>query len=143
MRRPTNHPFNEMRRLMRRMHEAMQLQRRRPMAPSVAWRPPMDLQASDDAYIVRLDLPGVRREDVEAVAEDGVLHVRGETGMPGEMAEARRLRGERSLGRFARSVRLPSDAVMSEISATLADGVLTVRVGRRQAGGRVRIEIGQ
>ena len=128
---------------MRRMRAAMQLQRRRPAAPATAWRPPMDLQATADAYVVRLDLPGVRREDVEAVAEDGVLHVRGETGMPAEMTQARRLRGERSLGRFARAVRLPSDAAMSEISATLADGVLTVRVGRRQAGGRIEIAIGQ
>ena len=143
MRRPTDHPLNDMQRLMRRMREAMQLQRRRPVAPATAWRPPMDLQATDDAYVVRLDLPGARREDVEAVAEDGVLHVHGETGMPGEMAQARRLRAERSLGRFARSVRLPSDAAMSEISATLADGVLTVRVARRPAGGRIQIAIGQ
>ena len=143
MRSPTDRPLDEMQTLMRRMREAMQLQRRRPVAPAAAWRPPMDLQATDDAYLVRIDLPGARREDVAAVAEDGVLHVRGETRMPEPMAQARRLRGERWLGRFARSVRLPSDADMSEISATLADGVLTVQVGRRPAGGRIQIAIGQ
>ncbi len=142
MRRPIDHPLDEMQTLMRRMREVMQLHRRRPVQPASAWRPPMDLQVTDDAYIVRFDLPGVRREDLEAVAEDGVLHVRGETRIPQEMAQARRLRRERALGRFARSVRLPSDALMTEISATLADGVLTVRVSRR-AGRRIEIEIGQ
>lgn len=141
MRRAT-HPLEEMQTLMRRMREALQIERRRPSARSDAWRPPMDLQATDDAYIVRIDLPGVRREDIEAVAEEGVLHVRGRVEMPEHLAQARPLRRERLLGRFARSVRLPSDADMSDITATLADGVLTIRVGRRRASGRITIEIG-
>ena len=140
--RSENHPLDEMQALMRRMRAELQMQRRRPSARSGAWQPPLDLRASDDAYVVAIDLPGARREQIEATAEDGVLLVRGEVGMPEGLGEARRMRGERALGRFARAVRLPSDADMRAIEAAFSDGVLRVRVGRRPVGGRITIEIG-
>lgn len=117
------------------------MQRRRPSVRPVAWQPPMDLRASDEAYVVTLDLPGARREQIEACAEGGVLSVRGEVGMPEGLGEARRIRGERSLGRFVRSLRLPSDADLTDVDARLADGVLHIRIGRRPQGGRAEIRI--
>ncbi len=141
MKGPTD-PLRQMQRLSERLREAMAMHRLRPARPR-AWQPPMDVQASDEAYVIRLDLPGAAREQIEASAEDGVLRVRGEVTMPARLADARRVRAERPMGRFARSLRLPSDADMSDASATLSDGVLTLRVGRRRQGGRIRIEIGQ
>ncbi|MGC9320233.1 MAG: Hsp20/alpha crystallin family protein [Armatimonadota bacterium] len=142
MRRPTQHPLREIQALTERLREAMALsRRRRPTRPS-AWQPPMDLRASQDAYIVELDLPGARREDVAASAQDGILRVRGEVQLPHDLQDVRRVRGERPMGRFARSIRLPSDADTTDTTATLADGVLTIRVGRRRGAGRIDIEIG-
>lgn len=140
--RRENHPLDEMQALMRRMRAELQMQRRRPSVRPSAWQPPLDLRATEDAYLIVIDLPGARREQIEATAEEGVLLVRGEVGMPEGLGEARRIRGERALGRFARAVRLPSDADVGNIEASLSDGVLRVRVGRRPAGGRITIEIG-
>ncbi len=137
------HPLDQTQALTQRLREAMQMQRRRRTARASTWRPPLDLQATADAYLVSLDLPGVRREDIEVTAEQGVLFVRGEVGLPERRADAQRVRGERSLGPFARSVRLPSDADMSEITATLTDGVLRICAGRRPQAGRIDIQIGQ
>ncbi|MEA3399949.1 MAG: Hsp20/alpha crystallin family protein [Armatimonadota bacterium] len=142
MRRRTQHPLREIRALTERLREAMALSRRRRPARPSAWQPPMDLRATEDAYILELDLPGARREDVAASAEDGVLRVRGEVRLWEDLQDARRVRAERPMGRFARSIRLPSDADTTEITATLADGVLTICVGRRQKGGRIDIQIG-
>lgn len=140
--RSRSHPLDEMQALMRRMRAELQMQRRRASVRPPAWQPPLDLRATDDAYLVVIDLPGARREEIEASAEGGMLLVRGVVGMPEGLGGARRIRGERALGRFARAVRLPSDADMSAIDARLSNGVLRVRVGRRTAGGRIPIKIG-
>ncbi len=124
-----------------RMREAMALhRRRRPARPSL-WQPPMDLRATDDAYVIALDVPGVARQEIEATAEDGIVRVRGRVESPEKLSEARRVRGERTLGDFARSIRLPSDADTSNTSATLAKGVLTITVGRRAGSGRITIDV--
>lgn len=140
--RRESHPLDAMDALMRRLRAELQMQRRRPSVRPAAWQPPVDLQATQDAYLVAIDLPGARRDQIEATAEEGLLVVRGEVEMPEDLRQARRIRAERRLGRFARVLRLPSDADTGDITARLKDGVLRVRIGRRQAGGRINIEIG-
>jgi len=138
--RPTD-PFGQIQALTERLREAMVVQRHRRAASAPAWQPPMDLRATEDAYIIVVDLPGATREAIEATAKDGVVRVRGETGIPDDLQSLRRLRGERTVGQFARSIRLPSDADTANTRATLADGVLTITVGRRSGAGRITIDI--
>lgn len=140
MNRPTD-PLAQIQALTERLREAMAIQRHRRAASARTWQPPMDLRATDDGYVITLDIPGATRESIEASAEDGIVRVRGEVALPEDLREMRRLRGERTLGQFARSVRLPSDADTTNTRATLAGGVLTITVGRRAAGGRIAIEI--
>jgi HSP20 family protein len=140
VKRPTD-PLTQMQALTERLREAMAVQRHRKAASARTWQPPMDLRATDEEYVIVLDVPGAARESIQAVAEDGIVRVRGEVSLPEDLQDVRRLRGERTLGRFARSVRLPSDADTTNTRATLADGVLTVTVGRRAGSGRITIDI--
>lgn len=127
--------------LTERLREAMALHRRRRTAPSQAWQPPTDVLADDDEYVIRMDMPGAARESVHAEVEHGVLRVGGRVELPERLAQARRVRGERKLGRFVRSIRLPSDADLTRIEARLSDGVLHIHVRRRQEAGPITIDI--
>jgi HSP20 family protein len=93
--------------------------------------PRFEVKATDDAYVLHADLPGVKDEDVEVTVHGNVLTVRGE-----RRAEERK-EGEtfyvyeRSYGGFERSFTLPEEADGDRIEARLADGVLAVRIAKR------------
>ena len=127
--------------LTERLQQAMTVQRHRKAASARTWQPPMDLRATEDAYVIVLDIAGAKRETVQATAEDGIVRVRGEVALPENVRQMRRLRAERTLGQFGRSIRLPSDADTSNTRATLTEGVLTITVGRRTGSGRITIDI--
>jgi len=133
--------FTRIRRLREALRQALEGEQRRPVRPQL-WQPPMDLIATEDAYVLRLDLPGVSRGDVQASVEGEVVRVQGTRPRARGLEGAEEVRLERAAGAFGRSIRLPGDADSSAVSARLADGVLTIRVGRRQrASSRIRIEI--
>lgn len=139
--RQSNDAFTRMRRLREALLQTLHSQPRR-LARAQAWQPALDLIASEDAYLVRLDVPGVKREQVQASLEDGVLRVRGAAERAPGLEGAQQLRLERVVGPFARSVRLPADADSAQVSARLESGVLTIRVGRRpRSSSRIDIEI--
>ena len=127
--------------LRERLREAMAVERHRRAVVAQVWQPPMDMRVTEAEYEIALDLPGASRDAIELTAEEGVLRVRGEVAPPAELGDLRRLRSERMLGRFARAVRLPSDADITNTRATLANGVLTITVGRRSGGGRYTLTV--
>ena len=94
------------------------------------WTPQIDVQQRDDAVIVRADLPGVSKEDLQVEVEGDALII------SGQRREEREAGGddqgyrmvERSYGSFYRSVPLPQGANTDDIEATMRDGVLTVRL---------------
>ena len=96
--------------------------------PRALWTPQIDVQQRNDAVVVRADLPGVRKEDVQVEVEDDALII------SGQRREEREAGGdddgyrlvERSYGSFYRSIPLPQGANPDEIAATMRDGVLTV-----------------
>jgi HSP20 family protein len=102
-------------------------------APTAApeYDPPTDIARTDDAYLVRMDLPGVAREDLRVQVEGGALTIRGHKPSGGQQG-LRALRSERRGGGFSRVVALPTDADPNRVAARLRDGVLTVRVARLQ-----------
>ena len=124
----------EMMELQRRMdelfEEARAETRRMPRRPQIA--PPVDVIRREDAYVIKMDLPGVRAEDITVSAGDGVITVRGEKRQNGS-SDRKVLRRERRYGEFLRPVPMPSDADLSEVEAKLEKGVLTVTVARRRA----------
>ena len=109
---------------------------------SAVWTPRADLSETDDAYLIALDLPGVRRDDLEITMEDGTLKIAGERSMERETENGQFHRIERSYGRFFRSFTFGPNADADRIEAHFDDGVLTVRVGKAEERKPRRIEVG-
>jgi len=102
--------------------------------------PPLDFSETTDSYLIRVDLPGVRRDEVEVKVVDGTLEIAGEVPASGERAEPRRL--ERFRGPFRRAVPLPRQANSEAITAALERGVLTLTIPKTVPSGGRRIEVG-
>jgi len=112
-------------------------------APSQAgWRPPVDLQETEDRYLVTAELPGVKQEDIHVAFKGGVLTL---SGMRRERERDRPCeeyhRVERGHGSFSRSFHLPLPVDGEAITADLKDGVLTITCPKLTDGTAHRINI--
>jgi HSP20 family protein len=96
------------------------------------WSPALDLYQSNDNMIAVVELPGMRKEDIEISLHDGTLTISGErkreTSSNGEKAE----RTERYIGTFRRSIALPTRLDANKVSATYRDGTLTVTLPKAE-----------
>jgi HSP20 family protein len=115
----------------------------RPGNGSGRWVPPMDLVETDDHLVLRADLPGLERDDVEIEVKDGVLTVSGERKSEQEQTGEGYHRVERSFGRFSRSLGLPRDVKAEDVKASFESGVLEVKVPKPAERKPTRIEIGE
>ncbi len=97
-----------------------------------AWVPPMDVVEEEGRYVVHLDLPGMRREDVKVSMENDTLTLTGERQHQAETKEGGYRRFERSHGTFTRTISLPNTIDSKRIEATYKDGVLTVTLPKSE-----------
>lgn len=107
--------------------------------------PRLDLSEQEGTYVVRVDLPGVRKDDLDISADDhNILTVAGSREESSEVAKESFFRKERTFGRFQRRIRLPTDADADATKAQLEDGVLTLTIPKRaeeeQQRKKIRIE---
>jgi HSP20 family protein len=103
------------------------------------WSPPVDIEETDDAYVVEAEVPSVKREDVNVEFVGNDLEITGEVKERERNGTLRRR--TRRVGRFAYHVTFPTHVDTDKIDADLADGVLTVRIPKSQRDERRRIEI--
>lgn len=98
------------------------------------YAPSLDVKESAEAYTVLADLPGVDKKDIEVKVEEGLLSIAGSRKSEHEQESPDRTwhRVERSWGSFRRSLRLGEGVDPSKVSATYADGVLTVSVPKKE-----------
>ena len=106
------------------------------------WVPATDLVETDDRLVLRADLPGLGRDDVEIEVKDGMLTISGERTADTEERAEGYYRVERSFGRFARSMTLPDGIDADRISADFDDGVLEVRIPKPAERKPHRVAIG-
>jgi HSP20 family protein len=106
------------------------------------WFPPMDLQETKDAYLIRLEIPGVQPEDIQIQAADQELVIRGEMKHEEEKSGQTWHRRELRKGKFYRSLTLPG-LDSEKIKATYKNGMLELHVAKRenQKGRTVKVEI--
>jgi HSP20 family protein len=97
-------------------------------AVSQRWVPEMDLVETEDHYLLKADLPGMKRDDVAIEWGDGTLTISGERNAEYERKEKGFFRLERSFGKFSRSLTLPEGIDPDKIQAEFHDGVLEVRI---------------
>ena len=92
------------------------------------WHPVVDLFEKDENYVVKAELPGLKKEDISIDIEDRLLTLKGERKYENEVKEDHYYRRERSYGKFQRSFRLPTDVNPDDVKAKFNDGVLEIEV---------------
>lgn len=103
--------------------------------------PPIDIQETDDAYIVEVDVPGMKKEDVQIEVNDDVLTIKGERKNGHEEKREDYHRIERQYGSFRRTVTVPGGFQYDAVSAKFEDGVLRVTLPKREDAKPRRIEV--
>lgn len=93
--------------------------------------PSLDITEDAHAYLVTAELPGLKKEDVQIHLEDGVLSISGEKRQETETKDKTWHRMERRYGSFYRAVNLPAGVDTEKVEAKFEDGVLRVRVPKR------------
>jgi HSP20 family protein len=92
------------------------------------WSPEVDISEDDQGYLLKADLPEIKKDDVRVTVEDGILCVSGERKTEKEDKKRKFHRIERSYGNFRRSFTLPEDADSTQVTAEFRDGVLKVHL---------------
>jgi HSP20 family protein len=107
------------------------------------WTPVVDIEEDKDNYIVRAELPGLRKEDITISVRGSRLALSGERAYESEDKGKTYHRIERSYGKFVRHINLPNEIDESKVKATYQDGILTVILPKPEAARprEVQIEI--
>jgi HSP20 family protein len=97
-------------------------------AEATIWAPRIDVFEKDQRLVTRIDLPGMKKEDVKVEVTDGQLAISGERKQEKEEKSERFYRSEREYGSFYRAIPLPEGAKVEDVKALFTDGVLEVSV---------------
>lgn len=107
----------------------------------VPWAPPADVTETDDAYMIHVELPGVRRDEINVEMRDREVIISGEVREQADGGQRRR--SSRRAGRFEYRAYLPGDVNPEGVRAELSDGILTVTVPKSEAAKPRRIEVAE
>lgn len=96
------------------------------------WAPAVDISETPQAYLIKAELAGMRREDIQVRVEGGQLRISGERKFEKEEKDKKQHRIERFYGSFSRSFSLPDDADEAQIKAEYRDGVLQLTLPKHE-----------
>lgn len=105
------------------------------------WTPAMDVHEDKDNIVVRTELPGMKKEDIEVSLHDGSLSISGERKTEEKSKEAEVYRAERFFGRFQRTFTLPSPVAADKVKAQYKDGVLTITLPKTEEAKPRQIDV--
>jgi HSP20 family protein len=108
---------------------------------ALGWAPPVDIFEKQDQLVLRAEVPGVQREDLDVRIENGVLTLEGERKQENDVAEGNAHLTERSYGSFTRSFSLPTTVDASRVAATYKDGVLEITVPKAETAKSKKVDI--
>lgn len=106
-----------------------------------AWAPAVDIHETDQAIVLKADLPGVNPSEVDIRVEDNTLFLKGERKMEKETKEENYHRIERSYGSFSRTFILPRTVSAEKISADYKNGVLNITMLKKEESKPKQIHI--
>jgi len=142
-------PFREMDDMQRRMSSLLELSpfRRNSLTSDEEnisvpeWAPLVDIAEDSNGYLIKVELPEVRKDDVKVTVDGGTLTISGER--KGEKEEKGRKfhRIERYYGRFERSFSIPDDAETNNVKAEFKDGVLRVSLAKSEKARPKQVEV--
>ena len=107
----------------------------------IVWYPATDAYEMDDTFVIRMDLSGVKRDDIRITLENQILSVRGfrRDPAPGQRKTFHKM--EVAMGPFARSIQIPARFTRAEVKAAYEEGVLEIRLEARPRPAPTHIEI--
>ncbi|MBU6402100.1 MAG: Hsp20/alpha crystallin family protein [Verrucomicrobia bacterium] len=105
------------------------------------WVPALDVLEDKDNLIVRAELPGMQKEQIEIALQDGTLSVSGERKLEAKQEATETYRSERFYGRFHRAVSLPKPVQADKVKASYKDGILTVTLPKTEEAKPKQIEV--
>ena len=105
------------------------------------WNPAIDLFEDKDNVIVKAELPGMKKEEIEVSLHDGALSLSGERKSEKKFEDTETYRAERFVGRFHRTLTLPSDVKADQVKAQYKDGILTITLPKTELAKPKQIEI--
>lgn len=129
-------PFEGLSRLHNRINDlfddSFARERTLSSATAVVWLPPVDILESKDGYLIRAELPGMKKEDFNLKVNDGTLTLSGERKAEPLTDGVAYHRAERVHGKFSRSFYLPQSVKQDDIKANYRDGILEVHVPKAE-----------
>ena len=143
-------PFDEFRELERRMDEMTRhplMTLRHPLAwwraptEELAWMPALEMYEKEDKFVVRTELPGMKKEDVDISVLGDTLTIKGERKAESEVKDEDYHRCEMCYGRFTRAVTLPSAVQAGKVEASYDNGILEITLPKATEAKPKKIEI--
>jgi HSP20 family protein len=139
-------PFNELEDISNRLNQIFG----RPVVSATAdqqmlkgadWTPSVDVSETDKAYLIKAEIPEVKKEDVKVTIDDGMITIQGERKMEKEEKGKKFHRIERSYGSFVRSFRLPDGVDESKVKAEFKDGMINVTLPKSEKAKKKAVEV--
>ncbi len=132
-------PFKELQDIERRIGAVLNVNR--PVQKVESFTPAVNERVDDKGYYLEIDLPGVKKENIDISVNDGVLVVSGERKLEKKEEGPNYTRIESFFGRFERAFKLPADADTDNIDAKYEDGVLKIFIPKKQKPAGKKIEV--
>ena len=105
------------------------------------WSPRVDVSETDKHFLIKAEVPGIKREDVKISIEDNILTISGERKEEKEEQGSKYYRSECCYGSFSRSFSLPQNVDEDKIEANFKDGMLTLQIPKKEAAKTKKIEV--
>ena len=139
-------PFRDVMSLQERMNELFERTMRRRAdeeegLAARAWSPAVDIYETDEKMVIKAELPGLKKEDIDIEIRDNTLTLKGERKFEKEIKQENYHRVERTYGSFQRSFTLPSTVKQEAIEATFKDGILEVSLPKAEEAKPKQIRI--
>ena len=113
----------------------------REVVTQASWTPAVDIKETEDALVLNVELPGVKKDAIDISLEDGVLAVTGERSFVRDEKKENYHRVERQYGKFSRSFRLPTNVQGDKVTAKFRDGVLVLELPKAEEAKPRQIQI--
>ena len=96
------------------------------------WTPALDVYEDNDQFVVKAELPGMKKDDIEITFHNGSLTISGERTSEHESKDASVYRSERYVGRFQRTVDLPAAVAADKVKAEYRDGIVSITLPKAE-----------
>jgi len=134
-------PFKELQDIERRIGAVLQANQQNVPVKVESFTPAVNEKVDDKGYYLEIDLPGVKKEDIDISVNDGILVISGERKLEKKEEKESYTRIESFFGRFERAFKLPADADLDNIEAKYENGVLKIFIPKKQKELGKKIEI--